>query len=90
MTSSKGFIYLIQSSKDDSYYFGSTSNVEHRLRQHNEGKSRSTTINKPWRKVAVVEFDSLCDARSIEQKLKSHKKKVTQEWFNTAIQFYRC
>jgi putative endonuclease len=40
--------YILRSKKDDSYYIGSTDNLEKRLRQHNSGKSLYTKGRKPF------------------------------------------
>jgi len=81
----EGYIYLIQSEKDGTYYFGSTKDVSLRLFQHNQGKSSSTRKRCPWKLIHTVKFDSIARARSAEQNLKSKKKKISLAWFLEGI-----
>ena len=40
--------YILKSIKDNSYYYGHTSNMEYRLKCHNAGKVKSTKGRGPW------------------------------------------
>ncbi|MCJ7555116.1 MAG: GIY-YIG nuclease family protein [Ignavibacteriaceae bacterium] len=42
------YTYILKSLKDKSYYYGSTSNLENRLKYHNSGKVRYTKGHKPY------------------------------------------
>ena len=42
------FVYILKSSITGTYYYGSTANLEVRLKRHNSGKVRSTKGKKPW------------------------------------------
>jgi putative endonuclease len=41
------FAYVLKSLKDGKYYYGSTDDIETRLRAHNAGKVRSTKARRP-------------------------------------------
>ncbi|MDQ7815906.1 MAG: GIY-YIG nuclease family protein [Melioribacteraceae bacterium] len=43
------FTYILKSLKDNSFYYGSTSNLEKRLDEHNKGKIKYTKGHLPWR-----------------------------------------
>lgn len=78
-----GYIYLIQSAFDGSLYFGSTNNINDRLVRHNTGRSKATSHRKPWVLLNIITFSTIAEARSIEQKMKSQKVKLTASWFMT-------
>lgn len=84
-----GIIYLIQSETTKDYYFGSTSNLDRRLKEHNSRKSRSTRNKIPWRLIQKEEFPDIKMARSIEQKMKKWKTKISPEKFKKIIENYR-
>lgn len=69
------FIYVIQSTKNDSYYVGSAEDVLKRLRQHNAGGVASTKYKRPYKLVFSQEFDSIIEAKKAEKKIKSWKRK---------------
>jgi putative endonuclease len=54
------FTYILKSVKDGTYYYGSTSNVEKRLKNHNAGKSRYTKGHRPY----VVHYTERFSVRS--------------------------
>jgi len=41
------YAYILKSLKDDKYYYGSTSDLDKRLKYHNSGKVRSTKNRQP-------------------------------------------
>jgi len=55
------------------HYIGLTSDVEVRLRQHNEGFSKWTSSRGPWSLWWTSEAMSRSDARKLENKLKRQK-----------------
>jgi predicted GIY-YIG superfamily endonuclease len=72
MPFSRRFVYIIKSLvAPDEYYVGVTSNVDQRLRAHNEGLSPHTSRHRPWRKLIVLEFDEQEPALKFEHYLKS-------------------
>jgi len=42
------YAYILKSSKDGTYYYGSTINLKERLKVHNAGKVRYTKGHRPW------------------------------------------
>ena len=69
------FTYVLQSKKDNSYYIGSTNNIENRLKNHNSGRSRYTKNKLPYIIVYKEDFASLAEARKREYYLKSLKSR---------------
>jgi putative endonuclease len=67
------FVYILQSIKDGSYYIGHTSNLDERLKRHNEGRSAYTRTRLPWKLVYHEVFDSKGEAMRREYEVKSHK-----------------
>jgi len=56
--------------KNGKYYIGSTNNVERRLKEHQDGKTKSTKYNRPLKLIFVNEYCSIVEARQQELKLK--------------------
>ena len=64
------FLYILKCS-DNSYYVGTTSDLEQRLLAHNEGRAAAyTTIRRPVRLVYSEEYDSIEKARARERQVK--------------------
>jgi len=42
------YSYILKSSKDNRYYYGSTGDIEKRLLKHNSGQVRSTKGRRPF------------------------------------------
>jgi len=42
------YAYILKSVSHQTYYYGSTGNVEKRLKGHNAGKVRYTKSRRPW------------------------------------------
>ena len=62
-------MYILQCS-DNSYYVGSTWNIEQRLWQHNQGfGAKYTARRRPVRLVYAEEFDSIADAYQREKQV---------------------
>jgi len=69
------FVYILQSIKNETYYVGSTGDVHRRLKEHNQGLSRSTRPYRPWRIRKIETFNTLSQARKREQFIKKKKSK---------------
>ena len=69
------YVYIIQSKKDSSFYIGFTGNLQRRLEEHNQGKSRYTRTKLPWALVYSEKFDSKSEALKRERFLKNQKNK---------------
>jgi putative endonuclease len=72
-----GWVYILKCT-DDSYYTGSTSNIEQRITQHNTGFFSGYTARRlPVRVVFVQQFNDIADAIHAERQIKgwSRQKK---------------
>ena len=71
------FTYLLKSAENDMYYTGISEDCEKRLKQHNEGKVKSTKNNCPWSLVYKKQHIDYIEARKHEKwlKKKSHQYK---------------
>ena len=72
---SMGTVYILKSQVNGRYYVGSTSNLERRIEEHNKGKSKYTSLTRPFKLVFNQQYESLNKARSIEYKLKKLKRR---------------
>jgi putative endonuclease len=71
----KGFVYILQSERNGTFYIGSTNDVERRVFEHQIGHVKSTKNLRPLILKFFKEYDTLIEARKIEYKLKSLKSK---------------
>ena len=71
----RGIVYILQSEKTGRYYTGSTGNLQDRLYRHRQGNTSTTKRIGNWSLVFSQEFNSLTEARRIERKIKSWKRK---------------
>jgi len=66
------YLYLTGSvSHPDQRYVGLTSDLQERLKAHNEGRSPHTSKYRPWELVAYVAFAEETKALEFERYLKS-------------------
>ncbi|HHT9136972.1 MAG TPA: GIY-YIG nuclease family protein [Candidatus Wunengus sp. YC60] len=65
------YVYVLKSLIDGSYYKGRTTNVERRLKEHQNGKTQSNRIKKPFKLVHVELTDNLEGAKNLELYFKS-------------------
>jgi putative endonuclease len=63
----KGFVYLLLSLKDNRSYVGSTPDIIRRLKEHNEGKCKSTKDRRPLKLIYQEEYDTSAKARVRER-----------------------
>ena len=64
-------VYAIKSEKDSRIYVGITADFKRRLKEYNEGKTKSTKGYRPWKLVYFQSVENRCDARELEKKWKS-------------------
>ena len=64
-------VYILFSEKDKQLYTGYTSNLERRLKQHNDGMNTSTANRRPLRLVFCEFYCFEIDARNRETYLKT-------------------
>jgi len=77
------FVYILQSDLDDSYYIGYTSDLERRLIDHNDGRSRYTSKKVPWKLVYTESYNSKSEALKRERFL---KKQRNREFYRKLIE----
>jgi putative endonuclease len=65
------FVYAIKSEKDGRIYVGMCAEVNVRLKQHNNGNTKSTKGFRPWKLIYTEEVVSRVEARKKEKYLKS-------------------
>jgi putative endonuclease len=65
------FVYVIRSKERHYTYIGMTSNLERRLKEHNEGKNKTTKPYKPFFLVLSEQFETRTEAREREKYFKS-------------------
>ena len=71
----EGFVYILQSQKNYSYYVGSTTDIERRLFEHSIGQTKSTKNLAPWKLVFFKSYPDIKTARQVEYKVKKLKSK---------------
>ncbi len=77
------YLYILQNDKD-SFYIGTTNNLERRLHQHNGGQSKYTKYKGSWKVVYTEYFETRSEAMKREYYLKSQKSKsFIQELINS-------
>ncbi len=64
-------VYVLKSLVAEKYYVGMTENIQRRLKQHNNGKSKFTKGYMPWVFIYSEEFPDYKTARVREKYLKS-------------------
>ena len=66
------YCYLIYSPSADRFYTGETSDLEHRLKEHNEGfyVGASTSFTNDWEYFLVLECKDRSHARRVEAFIK--------------------
>ena len=69
------YTYILYSEKLNKYYVGSCVNLDTRLRQHNLGHSKFTSVGIPWVVVYTEEYAILSDARRRELQIKQMKSR---------------
>ena len=67
--------YILYSENIDTYYIGSTSNIEDRLRRHNSGRSTYTKRGIPWTIAYQKEYKTKAEAYRAELHIKSQKSR---------------
>ena len=68
---------ILRSEIDSSQlYFGSTSDIKNRLKQHNSGQSKHTRKYKPWKVIWYGAFENKSTAEHFEEYLKTASGKA--------------
>ena len=70
------FLYILKSFKKENWhYIGITADLNKRLKQHNQGKTKSTKAYRPFELVYCEEYITKILARKREIELKTNNKK---------------
>jgi putative endonuclease len=64
-------VYILASEKDNSWYIGFTSDLDKRLKDHNNGRTITTSRKMPWEVIYYEVSFSKYDAIAREKYLKS-------------------
>ena len=64
------FVYIIKSQKDGKVYTGYTTDLQRRIREHNEGESGYTAGRGPWELIWYSAFPDKLMAEKFERYLK--------------------
>mgnify|MGYP003395422835 FL=1 len=75
----KFYVYIIKSSKNNSYYVGCTKDIEARIAKHNQGAVYSTRSFKPWTRLYTENYQTLSEARRREIQVKKWKSRAAIE-----------
>jgi putative endonuclease len=70
------YVYILQSSKSGIFYYGYTSDIPKRLKEHNDGRNQFTKGHKPWKLVFYCAFVSKKKAKDFELYIKSGSGKA--------------
>ena len=68
--------YILFSQQADKFYIGSTSDLQSRLRKHNNKNKGFTNRSSDWIIAFQQSFDSKSEALAFEREIKSWKSKI--------------
>jgi putative endonuclease len=74
------WLYILQSSRDGSYYIGQTKDLDERIARHNLGHSHSTKAKRPWKLMYQEDYQTRSEAQKREYCLKRKKSKKYIEY----------
>jgi putative endonuclease len=69
------YVYILKSLRDNSYYVGSTQDLNSRLERHNQGRSKYTKNKIPWDLEYSEEFQDRVSALRRENSIKRQKSR---------------
>ncbi len=72
------FVYVLKSLKDGTTYIGFSEEVNKRLKEHNEGRTKSTKGKMPYELVYTEEYATKTEARIRELRLKNNSWEKAQ------------
>jgi len=64
------YVYVLKSQKDEELYIGSTNDLKRRIKEHQNGKSFSTKLRRPFELIYYEAYKNEHDARIREHSLK--------------------
>ncbi|TNE74805.1 MAG: GIY-YIG nuclease family protein [Bacteroidetes bacterium] len=65
------FVYILFSETTESFYKGSSNNIQERMKRHNAGYEKYTSKGIPWKLVWFTEKPTRSEAIILEKKLKN-------------------
>lgn len=65
------YTYILKSLKDGKYYYGNTTDIKSRLKEHNSGKVRSTKSRIPFEIIYFEEYETRSEASKREYYFKT-------------------
>ncbi len=68
-------VYILKSLKTDNYYVGSTKDLNKRIKEHNQGKTKSTKGLRPLKLIYFENFSTNSRARKRELEIKKRKSR---------------
>ncbi|NQU16616.1 MAG: GIY-YIG nuclease family protein [Candidatus Saganbacteria bacterium] len=71
------YVYVLKSEKDNKFYIGYTANLKKRIKEHFEGKVKSTSCRRPLKVIFYEVYPNQKDALRREDYLKTSKGKTT-------------
>lgn len=66
------YFYVLESKKDKSNYYGSTSDLKNRLSRHNSGLVKSTKSKLPYKVIYFEAYETLQLAKARESNIKKN------------------
>ena len=80
-------MYVLKSELHFRFYVGLCSDIDRRLKEHNNGKTKSTKFWKPWSVFLIEEYPNRTEARQREKYLKSGygKKWIKEKWSRSSV-----
>jgi putative endonuclease len=69
------WVYILRELPEGSFYIGSTTSIERRMQEHENGKTYTTQKFKDFELAFKQEYATVQEARVIERKLKKLKRK---------------
>ena len=65
------YVYILQSQKDNSRYFGTSIDLKRRLAEHNSGNAKYSDSKRPYKLIWYCAFTEKTKAYNFEKYLKS-------------------
>jgi putative endonuclease len=76
------YVYILYSPSIDSYYKGQTSDIDDRLKRHNNSQEKATKFGVPWTLVWSTKKETRGEALILERKLKNLSRERTIQFIN--------
>ena len=76
------YVYILYSSSTNSYYKGQTSDLEDRLKRHNNKQEKATKNGTPWKLIWSTTKETRGEALILERKLKNLSREKTIQFIN--------